>query len=148
MRASKRPRARWALSFADLCLLLLGFMIVLVARPDGMALTGGIRAALGDNGSRAEQPAAALFDGGEAILNARGRRFVADFAASAGASAIRLTSHGTDARSNRFDSWELSAARLAAVARALQAAHVPADRVTLSIDGSGGGGQRIGLEAR
>ena len=144
----KKARARWALSFADLCLLLLGFMIILVARPDAAALSGGLRSAMGTLGTRAEQPASALFDGGEAILNPNGRRFVSDFARSALTGQIRLTSHGTDAQSARFDGWELSAARLASVARALQAAHVPADRIALSMDGASGGGQKIGLEAR
>lgn len=141
----KKARARWALSFADLCLLLLGFMIILVARPDGAALAGGLRSAMGQN-ARAEQRAAVLFDGGEAVLNANGRRFVRDFAQGVGNSHIRLTSQGTDIQTARFDGWELSAARLAAVARALQAEHIPADRIALSIDGTSGGGQKIGLE--
>ncbi|NIJ08986.1 hypothetical protein FHS31_002616 [Sphingomonas vulcanisoli] len=142
----KKARARWALSFADLCLLLLGFMIILVARPDGAALAGGLRSAMGDKGTRAEQPAAAWFDSGEAVLNTNGQRFVRDFARGAGGAHIRLTSHGTDDQSARFDGWELAAARLAAVARALQAANVPAANIALSIDGASGGGQRIGLE--
>jgi hypothetical protein len=142
----RTTKPRWAVSFADLCLLLLGFMIILQARPDGTALASGLRGALG-KGSRAEQPAAALFDGGEAILNAKGQRFVQDFAASASTTHIRLTSHGTDMQSARFDGWELSAARLASVARALRAAHIPADRIALSIDGTSGGGQKIGLES-
>ncbi|WP_174274694.1 OmpA family protein [Sphingomonas bacterium] len=139
---------RWAISFADLCLLLLGFMIILQARPDGAALANGLRGALNAKTWRAEQQASALFDGGEAVLNARGRGFVADFARGAGQHRVRLASHGTDPQSARFDGWELSAARMAAVARALQTAHVPADRIALSIDGASGGGQRISLEAK
>ena len=45
MRAGRAPR--WALSFADLCLLLLGFTLILAARPDPARLTAGLHAALG-----------------------------------------------------------------------------------------------------
>lgn len=149
MRAGGAPR--WALSFADLCLLLLGFTLILAARPNPAALTQGIHAALGARPAvvppHAAAPAAALFDVGEAVLSARGLAWVAAFARAAGDRPVALASHGTDAGGARFDDWELAAARTASIARALAADGVPEGHIALSLGGAPGGGQRIMLTA-
>ena len=146
MRAA---RQRWALSFADLCLLLLGFFVVLQARPDGAQLAAGLRGALGTRAlPSAEADADALFQPGEALLNAKGRAFAAAFAGRAGSSAITVDSRGTTRATDRFDAWELAAARTAALARALAANGVPAGNVTLALGAADMPGQRLRLIAR
>ncbi len=125
MRAARVPR--WAVSFADLCLLLLGFFVLLQAhqaRPDQLAAS--LRSAFGERATR--QPAiryraASMFEPGEAVLTraaaARLARIGAE--ARAGGKAVRIVSEGMDAGTSRFDRWELAAARAAAVARGIRA---------------------------
>ena len=143
MKAS-RGNGRWALSFADLCLLLLGFFVMLQARPDPAHLSVGLKAAFaGRNPITLEQTAEVWFEPGEAILRPAARASLRAFAR--GAPGITVASRGTEAKTARFDGWELAAARTAAVARELQAAGVPEARVNLAIDPGTGGGQRIFL---
>jgi flagellar motor protein MotB len=138
------PRQRWALSFADLCLLLLGFFVMLQARPEASALAAGFRQAFGMR-ERAviERRAAALFQPGEALLTPRGRALLDRFVAEVGDDAVIVASRGTEPATARFDGWELAAARAAAVARAIEQAGVPQRRITLAVDPSTGGGQVI-----
>ena len=139
-----RGNARWAVSFADLCLLLLGFFVLLQARPDPAHLSVGLKAAFaGHAPATLEQPAYAWFEPGEAILRPTARTALHAFAR--GATEVTVASRGTEARTARFDGWELAAARTAAVAREMQAAGVPEGKVTLAIDPGTGGGQRIFL---
>ena len=62
--------SRWAMSFADLCLVLLGFLLLLQAhRGDPAALNAGIRAAFGSSAPKTyDETATSLFEPGEAIL--------------------------------------------------------------------------------
>jgi flagellar motor protein MotB len=140
--------ARWAVSFADLCLLLLGFFILLQARPDNHQLAKGFRASFAPTRPLVEAPAATLFQPGEAMLSPSGQYFVSDFRARAGTRKILIASSGTDRRSARFDGWELAAARAAALARALASQGVPEARITLQMDRTNGGQQQLSLEAR
>lgn len=140
--------ARWALSFADLCLLLLGFFVLLQARPDRQALAQGLRSAFGTPApASVTWPAERLFEPGEALLTADARARIAAFARRAGGGAITIASRGTERGAARFDGWELAAARTAAVARALGAAGVGEARIRLAIDPATGGGQTIRLAA-
>lgn len=122
--------ARWAISFADLCLLLLGFFILLQARAgDPREVTEGVRAALGAAPSspvrRLDWRAVDLFEPGEAALRPAARSRLASLRPKR----ARVESLGRDgAVGRRFDGWELAAARTAAVARALR---LPAERVEL-----------------
>lgn len=139
MRAARR---RWALSFADLCLLLLGFFIVLQARPDRARLAAGLRGAMGGHDARQIDAAAdPLFEPDEALLNARGRTFATDVARRAGTAAITIESRGIARATGRFDGWELAAARTAALARALAAGGVRPDRISLDLVGAATQGQ-------
>ncbi|WP_349681223.1 OmpA family protein, partial [Sphingobium sp. UBA5915] len=76
--------------------------------------------------------AADLFLPGEALLSARGEAQIAALARRfASAPAVEIRSHGADARHERFDEWDLAAARLGAVARALQARGLVRDRLLI-----------------
>ena len=107
-----RPnRARWALSFADLSLLLLGFFVLLQAnraqRDTALAglgtYFGAIRAPI-----RTDLAARALFEPGEALLSEAGRaallRAAGPFARSK--EIIQIQSIGVDAGETRFDAWD------------------------------------------
>jgi flagellar motor protein MotB len=159
MRARPRPvRGRWALSFADLCLLLLGFLVLLQAsqatRDQALAGIGSYFGAI-EAPRQADLAAASLFEPGEALLSARGhalllatvRPFVSDGAV------IHIQSFGTDRGDHRFDGWDLAAARLGAVARALEATGLPGARLRIAGLAENGGdeapeGQVIRIVAR
>ncbi|UAK26053.1 flagellar motor protein MotB [Sphingomonas nostoxanthinifaciens] len=142
-----RSNARWALSFADLCLLLLGFFVLLQAHPDPQALTQSVRAALGTpTAAPLTVPARLWFDPGEAVLRSQARASLLAYARGGGA--ITISSRGTEPNAARFDGWELAAARSAAVARALVASGMPAGQIALAIDPATGGGQVIRVSRR
>lgn len=147
---ASRRRSRWAISFADLLLLLLGFFVMLHAsgqRRDAL-LAGVSRQFGGRPMARAvEVRAAELFAPGEAMLTPAGRARIARIAAMVGRDGAEVQSHGSDAARERFDDWDLAAARLGSVARALRAAGVPGDRLVIrgldQADGQGDKGQVI-----
>lgn len=136
--ATRTPR--WAISFADLCLLLLGFFVILQAqggRPDRMA--AGMRQAFGTGAAGASTrptfPAASLFQRDEAILTPVAAARFAKIGAEARArgEGVRIVSEGTDVATQRFDRWELAAARTAAIGRAIRAGGVADDRIDIAI---------------
>lgn len=145
-------RSRWALSFADLLLLLLGFFVMLQAsgqRRD--AMLAQVRQQFGGRmvSRTLEIRAADLFLPGEALLTPAGQkrlRAVADRFAP-GRERVDVSSRGTDRARQRFDGWDLSAARLGAVARALKADGIDGGRLVLrgldQLDGEGDKGQLI-----
>ena len=142
--------ARWALSFADLCLLLLGFLLLLQAhKGDPAALRAGLRSAFGAPAQASFDTATApIFEPGEAILLPDARaHYVALGRQAAGHGAIvHVESLGTDAAGQRLDAWELAAARAAAISRAIVSGGVDAKRIDLTIDGTGpaaGRGQHV-----
>jgi len=137
-------RQRWALSFADLCLLLLGFFVLLQAKPDSNHLSAGLRAAFGARADSALQEKANVwFEPGEAVLTAQGHKILDDFAQGASGSGLIVSSRGTEPKAARFDGWELAAARTAAVARELSKAGIAQDKLAVAIDPATGGGQII-----
>jgi len=141
---SSATRQRWALSFADLALLLLGFFVLLQAKPDANHLSAGLRAAFGARAQAALQANAKdWFEPGEAVLSAQGHKILGDFAQQAGGGALIVSRRGTEAGTARFDGWELAAARTAAVARELSKSGIAADKVAVAIDPATGGGQII-----
>ena len=137
MKAARVPR--WAVSFADLCLLLLGFFVLVQAhqaRPDQLA--AGLRSAFGETAAARPNPswtADSLFQPGEAVLTAAAAARFAGLGAEAQAAKARvqIISEGTGGATKRFDRWELAAARAAAVARAMRAGGVAEDRVTIAL---------------
>jgi hypothetical protein len=132
--------SRWALSFADLSLVLLAFLLLLQAhKGDAGAVSSSVRAAFGAPAPRLQEEAAAgLFEPGEAILQPAARaRFVAiGRSAAAVRAAVRVESLGSDAGARRFDAWELAAARTASLARAIQEGGLDPARIDLAIDGT------------
>lgn len=143
MKSAPRSQ-RWALSFADLALLLLGFFVMLQARPDPSHLAAGMRAAFGDRPDAVlKQTANLWFESGEAVLTPQAQTIIQDFAHKAGPGSVIVSSRGTEPAAARFDGWELAAARTAAVARALTQAGLPQDKVAIAIDPATGGGQVI-----
>jgi len=143
MKASA-GRKRWALSFADLALLLLGFFVLLQAKPEANHLSAGLRAAFGARADAAlETPANAWFEPGEALLSPQGHKALQDFARSAGQARLIVSSRGSERKAARFDGWELAAARTAAVARELSKAGIAQDRIAVAIDPAIGGGQTL-----
>ncbi|MGZ8358991.1 MAG: flagellar motor protein [Allosphingosinicella sp.] len=134
---------RWAISFADLALVLLGCFVTLHAmRPplptasEGAAETSGAFAV--------ELVAEDLFEPGEARLTDAGRTRLAEIARSSSGGRIALASYGQDGGGTRLDAFELAAARTAAVARSLGA-----DGRTVSVavgaPGTVGSSQRISI---
>jgi hypothetical protein len=97
MTSARTPR--WALSFADLCLVLLGFFILLHAQSgDRTRLAQGLRSAFGDTGDvsvrRHELAAAALFQPGEAVLTKAGERRILLLARGAPSARIERSGSG------------------------------------------------------
>ncbi|MGK2909576.1 MAG: flagellar motor protein MotB [Sphingobium sp.] len=128
--------ARWAISFADLALLLLGFFVLLQASGSGSAqVLSGVRAQFGAKPmvKADELRADMLFVSGEAMLSEAGMRTIAASAgrAMAQGGSVELASIGQDRGTERFDSWDLAAARLGAVARALKAAGIREDQLVI-----------------
>jgi flagellar motor protein MotB len=138
MKARAYPR--WALSLADIMMLLLGFFVLLQAG-NATDVAAGARAAFSmEPEARAllDTQAASLFEPGEARLRPAARERLAGIG-SAAAQAKRVVvieSHGREAGARRFDGWELSAARAAALARALVGAGMTEERVLVVMPGT------------
>lgn len=157
--ASQARRNRWAVSFADLLLLLLGFFILLQASGQKRdAMLAQVRQQFGGRAvaKDMELRAAELFLPDEALLSDRGRAALARVGAGLrrGTGRIDISSLGTDPARRRFDPWDLAAARLGAVARELKAQGLGDDRLRIrgldQMDGGTGKGQviRIGEDVR
>lgn len=134
-----RPLAvpRWAISFADLSLLLLGFFVMLQAG-SAQQVAAGARAAFSSeplHGPLLDMRATDLFEAGEARLTPAGLIQVGSIAVRASGQLV-IESEGRDVGTTRFDGWELSAARAAALARALKEAGIAEERVTIRLGGS------------
>lgn len=150
--ASQARRNRWAVSFADLLLLLLGFFILLQASGHKRdAMLAQVRQQFGGRAvaKDMELRAAELFLPDEALLSGQGRAALARVAAGlrSGSGRIDISSLGTDPARRRFDPWDLAAARLGAVARELKAQGLAGDRLRIrgldQMDGGTGKGQLI-----
>lgn len=153
MKAATQPR--WLLSFADLILLLLAFFVMLHARQsDADRIVQGIGDALGPKTSRTMDggfQADALFEAGEAVLKPAAQKDLNALAAQwAGPGRVIITSIGQSHAGARFDTWELSAARAAAVARHLSLTGIAAETIDIDMDPAvtAAGDQRITVRHR
>lgn len=152
-RSLRDGRTRWVLSFADLCLLLLGFFVILHARQgDAVRLSASMRASFGGAPQtvRTDYRADAIFEPGEAVLKLSAARWLARLGAEAKAAkmGVLIVSDGIDPATARLDGWELAAARAAAAARAVRAGGLDESRLTLSIPAMGGAGHAAGQTLR
>lgn len=154
MKSANAPA--WAVSFADLCMLLLGFFVVLHAQSAQQSkVVAGIKHAFGGKAAPTLEAhdirPIQLFEPGEAMLRERAREemlLLGQRALRSGGK-IRIESIGLDPGTRRFDGWELAAARTAAIARAIQAGGVSDKAITISIPAMSSAdakGQHIGIE--
>lgn len=129
-------RNRWAVSFADLLLLLLGFFVLLQASGGKRdAMLANVAQQFGGRTVRQAQELRAdkLFVSGEALLTPAGRQRIRQMAQGLKGRKedTELDSFGFEPSSGRFDQWDLAAARLGAVARALKEDGVPQERLKI-----------------
>lgn len=129
---------RWSLAFADLSLLMLGFIVLSFVHP-----VPAVDNQLADNeevsppSASFEWKASVLFEPREAMLTMMGKEKAKEVVRAIGArpAQISLSVTGSASASARLDQWELSAARMAAFARALKAAG--ADDTAIAFGGQG-----------
>jgi flagellar motor protein MotB len=115
-RVTTVPVPRWAVSFADLFLLLLGCFVLLHAMESAPRAGAQANAGRAADGYRA----ADLFQPGEALLRPAARTLLQAEGRRLAGREVRIVSAGTAESGGRLDRFELSAARAAAVGRALQ----------------------------
>jgi hypothetical protein len=141
------PVPRWAVSFADLFLLLLGCFVLLhameAARTRSAGDAGAGRAAGGYS-------AADLFQPGEAVLKPLARTQLQAEGRRLAGHQVRIVSAGTAEAGGRLDRFELSAARAAAVGRALQEGGLREGDLAIAIaeTSDAASGQRIAVSLR
>ena len=128
-------RNRWALSFADLALLLLGFFVLLQASNGRQhEVVNGVAQEFGAPVAQADKLLArSLFQPGEALLTSSGEQAIEAVALhhKGGSAPVEIRSVGLDAATNRFDTWDLAAARLGAVARGLSSHGIARERIVI-----------------
>ena len=141
------PVPRWAVSFADLGLLLLGCFVLLhameSARPKAAADTPRAVSAPGRT-----YAAATLFQPGEAVLRAEARLRLQAEGGRLATRRIEIVSRGGGESIGRLDRFELSAARAAAFARALQQGGLPANAIAITTSADGAEAQVITVRYR
>ena len=130
--------SRWLMSFADLTLLLLAFFVLLHARADGRAAAASVRAAFGGPiaaETTLDLDANALFEPREAVLRPGAVALLRRFGARAAGTHARvhLDALGSSPATSRLDGWEISAARAAAVARAIGAGGLDPRAIDISL---------------
>ncbi len=129
---------RWAISFADLGLLLIGCFVMLhameAARPkaDGMAMAQAILP------TDDIFPVDTLFEPGEARLTDEGRATLAAAGERWAGRPLRIVSRGGNDAGLRLDRFELAAARSAATARVLGEHGVDEGNIEIRIEEAGG----------
>ncbi len=119
---------RWSLAFADLSLLMLGFVVLSFVRPATFADVAATEAP----SKKFEWATASLFESSEAMLTMMGKEKAKAVARSMDGRSDRiiLSITGGAHASARLDAWELSAARMASFARALKANGVKDSAIT------------------
>ena len=141
------PVPRWAVSFADLILLLLGCFVMLHAMEAARAHADGN---IGTTPAAGAWHAADLFEPGEAVLKPTARATLQAEGRRLAGRAVRILSSGTAEAGGRLDRFELSAARAAAVGHALEEGGVRDRDIAIAVADSTGDetGQRIAISRR
>jgi hypothetical protein len=116
---------------------MLAFFVLLQANQGNRAQTlAGLNSYFGVIAApqQADLPAEQLFEPGEALLSEAGqvKLIKAAHPLVDSKNIIRIQSLGLAPGEHRFDAWDLSAARLGAVARALVTAGMPAERIMIA----------------
>ena len=149
---NRLPVPRWAVSFADLVLLLLGCFVLLHAmeaqRPKAVA---GVPAATSAQPAPARSfLAAEVFQPGEALLTPEAREALRAEGARLAGRPVRILSSGTGEEGGRLDRFELAAARAAAVARAMREGGLAERDIAIAMGDAGlpGAGQTIAIARR
>lgn len=145
---NRLPLPRWAVSFADMLLLLLGCFVLLHA----MEAQRSTAAAPVASGAAATTPvrafnAAEVFQPGEALLTPEAREALRAEGAHLAGHAVRIQSNGTGEDGGRLDRFELAAARAAAVGRALREGGLGEGQIAIAMGDGGapGAGQTIAI---
>lgn len=139
----------WAISFADLCLLLLGFFIMLHAVQGRQAqLVDGLQESFGgkrDARRTIMLGADMLFVRQEAVLRPAAARRLEQIGRMAAAEGgmLRIESSGSARATSRFDGIELAAARTAAVVRAISTGGLGEGAIDVSISARSGGNDDV-----
>lgn len=122
--------SRWSLAFADLSLLLLGFMALHNVREEDLMAVADEVSGASKKDKQIELAATELFEPEEAMISTRGRERLGRFANRLQDDRrITISITGGQIGSKRLDGWELSAARLASVGRTLQNNGVNSDLI-------------------
>lgn len=149
MKATAAPR--WAVSFADLGLLLIGCFVMLNAMHGARSgpARGGA-AAVPSMPADESWPAGDLFDSGEARLRPDARMNLRAAGRRWAGRPIRILSRGAAEGGARLDRFELAAARSAAVARALHEGGVGERDIEVRLEEAGDDayGQIIAIAGR
>jgi flagellar motor protein MotB len=151
---TRLPLPRWAVSFADLGLLLLGCFVLLhameSARPKAAA---GAPVAARVAPAAVPAPsfnAAEVFQPGEALLTPEARGALRAEGARLAGRRVTIRSSGTGEEGGRLDRFELAAARAAAIGRALREGGLAEGDIGISMGETGvpGAGQTIAISRR
>lgn len=151
---NRLPLPRWAVSFADLGLLLLGCFVLLHAmesqRPKaaaGAAIPARTAVAVAPVRAFA---ASEVFQSGEALLTPEAREALRAEGARLAGHPVRILSSGTGEEGGRLDRFELAAARAAAVGRALREGGLAEGEIAIAMGegGAPGAGQTIAISRR
>lgn len=142
--------SRWAVSFADLVLLLLGCFVLLHAmeaqRPKADAASLPRAATPGGRVLAADS----LFEAGEARLTEAGRAGLLALAGTLRGGGVVVNGRGVGEAGQRLDRFELAAARTAAVARTLREGGIAEATIEVRVDNAPAGrpGQMIAVARR
>ena len=151
---NRLPLPRWAVSFADLVLLLLGCFVLLHAmeaqRPKAAAGAPAIASNRPAPAPARSFNAAEVFQQGEALLTAEAREALRAEGARLAGHPVRILSTGTGEDGGRLDRFELAAARTAAIGRALREGGLAEGDIGIAMGEAGGpgAGQTIAISLR
>jgi len=146
-RVVRSAAPTWAVSFADLGLLLLGCFVMLHAMETDRPSAAAAPVAPAAPVPRLDTLRASdLFETGEARLRPGMNDRLREIAGRLPDGAIQVVSRGTAEGGSRLDRFELAAARAAAVARALREAGVPDHRLTVRLEPSAAAADTQSLE--
>lgn len=124
-----RKSNRWALAYADLSLLLLGFMAL---QNMGDSQDDLVEQSKMSSGKEYEFSVTDLFHNGEAMMTDEGRSMIVNLngAVSGPVKKVSIKMVGIGPASTRMDGWEIAAARLASLGRSF-----PKEYYAVKLDG-------------